>query len=286
MHNKPSRIIPMMIGVLCLLLACPVIYLVQHNTTLHARSQTKMSDLALVEQSLRQFNAAQIAATRYRETSDPLYAEQVSEHLKMANEILGEMSDFDFRFRAMSKLTTGAYFSFDHNFRFTTAIQRESIRLHEEEWNKVWEDTLILLVNVISLLEKDEVERLQDTEQPSQDNPDLAELRKIFVETFRLALRQHHLASSNEELADELLRDMEQRCEKSVDWLGKLREQVVDEEEKKSITDAIKWHQWLMGMGRELSREYAAQRKRWEELDNIAARAEKFGNELFQNINR
>jgi hypothetical protein len=237
--------------------------------------ETRNKNLALVEQSLQQFENAKIAASHYRETSDLMFAEQVSEYIEKANGFLTKMplrphSNFMFHNEVVNNLTMNVYHCFDFQFRFYVQCC-EAERDNEAEWQKEgWEALLTLLDNF---------------EQLSPENHDLAEIQQIREETFQLSLRYRDLDSPNSELADEFLRDFEQRCQKSIDWFEGLRERSATEEMKQTISDTIDRHKWLRGMTQQFARIYAGHRKRWESLDDLVIKTEAIGDELLQSRN-
>ena len=234
--------------------------------------ETRNKNLALVEQSLQQFENAKIAASHYRETSDLMFAEQVSEYIKRAITVVSKLSlsDFDFRNEVVNNLTMNVYHRFDHQFRFAV-LCCESERDNEAFWQKEgWEALLTLLDNF---------------EQLTPENHDLAEIQKIREDIFQLSLRYRDLGSQNSELADEFLQDFEQQCQKSIDWFEELRERSATDEMKQAITDTINRHKWLRGMTQQFAKIYASHRERWERLDDIVAKAGAIGDELLRNRN-
>jgi len=260
MQDKHLRRIPISIGLcLCLLILGFVLY----NAKATTRSQTKESDLALVEHSLQQFDAARTAAIRYQETDDPTLAKQVSENIEKAGETLNAISDFNFAHLARTKLTMNVYFRYGHGFRFAVQCGQTYKQL-ETEWNKRGWEALFLSLE----------------EMETREIPYLAEIRQIRVETDRLFLRRGDLASLDKELADGLLRDIEQRCKQSIDRLEKLREQAATEEEQETITNAINCHKSLLGMSKTLAQCYTEHRSQWEALDTIAVESERIGDEF------
>jgi len=96
MQDKSSRTKPVIIGFsLCLLLICAVAFAAHfsiHAMRLEfARSSDEVGTLIQTPRILRQFDEAQIAALRFRETNEIKFADTVHLHLREAEECMNEV---------------------------------------------------------------------------------------------------------------------------------------------------------------------------------------------------
>ena len=96
MQDKSSRTKPVIVGFsLCLLLICAVAFAahfsIQATRLEFARSSDEVAALMQTASAMRQFDEAQIAALRFRETNEKRFVETVHLHIHEAEECMNEV---------------------------------------------------------------------------------------------------------------------------------------------------------------------------------------------------
>ncbi|MCL2710399.1 MAG: hypothetical protein FWE95_05925 [Planctomycetaceae bacterium] len=281
MQDKPSRTTPVIAGfALCLLLMCVIaftaFYAVQVIERMtHEQSQAAES-VVLFGQVSQQFNAAQIAVLKFRETNERALEEPVALNIQVATEAAHEFSirlhNPETKKLLMEQMESHQHF--EAFFRKEVMLQEEITRA-EMQQRQSREVVLSSLGKIEALLQK------IDADLPEfSPSPAFAIVGEVRETTLQIALLQRALASPDQKIAD-VAREEMQRLQMQVrTLLGEFDQNTVTDSMRALVRETISGYGMLIETTDEWAQLHTAQRQVREELDAIAEKAEAHREEI------